>query len=148
MSASLEARLKRLEDIEEIRRVIMDYGRLLDAKDFKGYANLFAENGGEWDGGFGRLKGRAEIEATMVKNMGGSTGPARSNYHLMSSIEIDVDGDKGKAWSRWTFIMNNEENRPALVVAGQYNDTFVREKGRWKFQRRIVTAEGPPPTVR
>jgi SnoaL-like domain len=144
MSVSVEARLRRLEDIEEIRRVILDYGRLLDARDFKGYSLLFAENG-EWDGGFGKAAGPKAIEEMMVRSMGDGSGPARANYHLMSSIEIDVDGDAAKAWSRWTFIMSNDENRPALVVAGQYNDTFVHERGRWKFLRRVVTAEGPPP---
>jgi 3-phenylpropionate/cinnamic acid dioxygenase small subunit len=145
MSISLEARLQRLEDIEEIRRVVLDYGRLLDAKDFKDYSLLFAENG-EWDGGFGKAVGPKAIEEMMVKMIGGSGPMSRPNYHLMSSVEVEVDGDKGKAWSRWTFVMNNDESRPALVVAGEYNDTFVREKGRWKFQRRVVTALGPPPS--
>ena len=146
MGMSLEARLQRLEDMEEIRRVIMDYGRFLDARDFKAYANLFAENG-TWEGGFGTFTGPKLIEEMIGKAIGGSGPMSRPNYHLMSSPEIDVDGDKATAWSRWTFVMNNEEDRPVIAAAGEYHDNFVREKGRWKFQRRFAGApRGPAPS--
>ena len=143
MSASLEARLQRLEDIEEIRRVIMDYGRFLDARDFKAYANLFAENG-TWEGGFGAFTGPKKIEEEIGKAVGAAAAMSRPNYHLMSSPEIDVDGDKASAWSRWTFVMNSEEGRPVIAAAGEYIDTFVRENGRWKFQRRFAGAPRGP----
>ena len=48
--ASLAARLQRLEDIEEIRTVLLNYGRFLDARDFAAYSRLFAKDG-EWVAG-------------------------------------------------------------------------------------------------
>jgi hypothetical protein len=36
--------------------------------------------------------------------------------------------------------MNNDEDRPVIAAAGEYVDTFVREKGRWKFQHRFAGA--------
>ena len=51
----LEARIQRLEDIQEIRDLLTSYGRLLDAHDLAGYSRLFAKNG-EWVGGFGSAK--------------------------------------------------------------------------------------------
>jgi hypothetical protein len=47
---SLAARVQRLEDQEEIRMLLVDYGRSLDARDFAKYASLFAKDG-EWSGG-------------------------------------------------------------------------------------------------
>ncbi len=143
MSTSLEARLQRLEDMEEIRRVIMDYGRTLDARDFKAYANLFAENG-TWEGGFGTYTGPKEIEEKIGGAIGSSGPMSRPNYHLLSSPEIDVDGDKATAWSRWTFVMESEEGRSSIAAAGEYHDIFVREKGRWKFLRRFAGSPRPP----
>lgn len=57
---SISSRVERLEDIEEIRTVLTDYGRFLDARDFAAYARLFAKDG-EWVGGFGTVKGPAAI---------------------------------------------------------------------------------------
>ena len=83
-NASLDARLKALEDKEQITQLLIDYGRYLDSRNLAAYAALFAEDG-EWVGGFGTVKGRANIQAFMEKNMG--TGPNKQgNYHIMSGM--------------------------------------------------------------
>src|SRR5438046_606144 len=43
--AELEARVRRMEDLEEIRQLFVDYGHYLDARDAEAYANLFAREG-------------------------------------------------------------------------------------------------------
>ena len=68
---SLAARVQRLEDMEEIRTVLLDYGRFLDSRDFAAYSRLFAKDG-EWVGGFGTVQGPAAIQTFMEKNI---TGP-------------------------------------------------------------------------
>ena len=55
----LAARIQRLEDIEAIRTVLLNYGRFLDARDLPAYSRLFAKDG-EWVGGFGSAKGPAD----------------------------------------------------------------------------------------
>lgn len=148
--ASLAARVQRLEDIEEIRILLTDYGRLLDAHDLRGYSQLFAKNG-EWVGGFGSATGPAAIEALMVKNLGTtSKSHPGSTYHLLTNFVIDVHGDTGTAWSRWTFVVTGADNRPTMMYGGHYDDTLVRENGHWKFQKRVAvndipqTAAAPP----
>ena len=49
---ALEQRVQQLEDEKEIREVIIRYGEYLDARDYAGYASLFASDG-VWTGGFG-----------------------------------------------------------------------------------------------
>jgi hypothetical protein len=140
-------RLQRLEDIEEIRRVLIAYGKHLDRRDFAAYAGLFAKDG-VWDGGFGAATGPAEIQAMMERTIGGSLieGPQK-NYHLMSSFDVEIAGDVGRAWSRWTFIGLDAENRPRVLYAGRYDDELAREDGRWKFKLRRVAGDlpGQPP---
>jgi hypothetical protein len=75
---SLEARVQHLEDLEEIRTVLTDYGRFLDARDFYSYSHLFAKDG-EWIGGLGKVQGPAEIQAFMEKSVG--TTNNGHNYH-------------------------------------------------------------------
>src|SRR3989304_7076830 len=59
-SAAISARLQRLEALESIRQLLIDYGRTLDARDFAAYAALFTEDG-EWIGGFGPIQGAPPI---------------------------------------------------------------------------------------
>src|ERR1044071_4331858 len=79
---------RRLLDKEAIEYVLLEYGRALDARDFKAYSSLFASDG-EWIGGFGSVKGPANIKAFMEKNMGTNGNPTH-NYHLLSNFVISV----------------------------------------------------------
>jgi uncharacterized protein (TIGR02246 family) len=139
---ALAARVQRLEDIQEIQGVLLNYGRLLDTRDFAAYSRLFAKDG-EWVGGFGTVQGPAAIQAFMEKNI---TGPNRGNtFHILSNFKIDVRGDTATAWSRWTFVTPGPDKKPAIAQAGRYDDTFVRENGHWKFKRREASNDIPVP---
>lgn len=141
-TASVESRLRQLEDREQIAQLLIDYGRHLDSRDLAAYASLFAGDG-EWVGGFGTVKGRDNIKAFMEKSLG--TGPNRNNsYHIMSNFEISVKGDMATAWSRWTFVTPGERGA-TIAQAGRYDDTFVRENGAWKFKRRVAANDTAPP---
>src|SRR5262245_58808904 len=139
---SLSARIQVLEDKEEIRKLLLDYGRFLDSRDLADYSRLFAKDG-EWVGGFGSVAGPANIQAFMEKNLG--TGPNRGkNYHLLSNFVITVNGDTATAWSRWAFVVPGERGA-AISQAGRYDDMLVREDGRWRFKRRVASNDTGPP---
>jgi uncharacterized protein (TIGR02246 family) len=134
-------RLQRLEDMEEIRTLLLDYGRFLDSRDLVSYSRLFAKDG-EWVGGFGSVRGPAEILTFMQKNLG--TGPNRGNtFHILSNFEITVDRDSATAWSRWTFITPGADGKPVISQAGRYDDVLVREDGHWRFKRREASNDIP-----
>jgi ketosteroid isomerase-like protein len=141
--SSLAARVRRLEDIEEIRTLLLDYGRYLDSRNLVAYSRLFARDG-EWVGGFGTAKGPEGIQAFMEKNLG--TGPNRGNtYHILSNFIINVNGDTATAWSRWTFITSGADGKPVISQGGRYDDALTREDGRWKFKRRLASNDIPAP---
>jgi uncharacterized protein (TIGR02246 family) len=142
---SLEARLKQFEDKEEIQRLLLDYGRHLDARDFRAYSLLFAKDG-EWRGGFGTVASPAQIQAFMEKAMGTAANRA-NNYHLLSNFVITVNGDTATAWSRWAFVVPGERGA-TISQAGRYDDQLVREDGRWRFKRRVASNDtaGPGPS--
>lgn len=144
-TGSAETRLRALEDKEQIAQLLIDYGRHLDSRDLAAYAALFATDG-EWVGGFGTVKGRANIQAFMEKSLG--TGPNRGgSYHIMSNVVITVKGDSATAWSRWTFVTPGERGA-TIAQAGRYDDTLVRENGAWKFKRRVASNDTAPPGSR
>ena len=140
---SVSARLQRFEDKEEIQNLLLDYGRHLDSRDFAAYSRLFARDG-EWVGGFGSVSGPANIQAFMEKNMGTAPNKAK-NYHLLSNFVIDVKGDTATAWSRWAFVVPSEKGGALISQAGRYDDTLVRENGRWRFKRRVASNDTRAP---
>ena len=143
VAAAGTARIQRLEDIEVIRRLLNDYGRHLDRRDFRAYSELFAWQG-VWDGGFGSATGPAEIQAMMERTIGGvlNEGP-QANFHVLTNADIQVNGDEGTAWSRWTFVAQNPDKSARVLYAGRYDDQLIREDGRWKFKRRLVSGDLP-----
>jgi hypothetical protein len=79
----------------------------------------------------------------MQKNVG--TGPNRGNtYHLLTNFDIEVHGEKATAKSRWSYVIGTAEKKPVLEHSGRYEDTLIREDGKWKFQKRVVYNDLPP----
>ncbi len=143
---SVEQRLRLMEDKEEIRELLIAYGRDFDRRDFAAYADLFAQDG-VWVGGSGGshpYTGPDAIREFVTKTYPPSSYPG--SFHIMSSMSIRIDGENtATAWSRWTYVVLGVHGEPAPFAAGHYEDSLVREKGVWKFQRRQVFAEAKQP---
>jgi uncharacterized protein (TIGR02246 family) len=139
---SIEARLQRLEDVEAIWRLFQEYRRELDQRDFAAYARLFVEDG-EWLGDLGHAKGRAEIEALLVRTLEVYPDDTTRTYHLVANPVIDVDGDRAAAQSTWCFVTRAADDQPVLSMLGHYDDVLVRDAGRWRFLRRIAYRDMP-----
>ena len=140
---SIQERLQQLEDKDEIHALLITYGRMLDKEDLVGYSQLFAQDG-VWEGGIGSASGPAGIQAMLEKVFGKMTrGQYGNSYHIMSDIEIKVDGDTATSWSRWTWIVEEEKGKPVLQRSGHYEDKLVREDGRWRFKHRLTVTELP-----
>ena len=138
MTTNVEDRLRRLEDAEQIRDLLMAYGRTLDDRDMEAYSALFASDG-EWLGPFvGAARGPAGILQLMRENL----GPApKGSHHLMTNMVVSSDGDRGTASSRWTYVVPAESGGPALAISGRYEDELVREDGHWRFRARRVSGD-------
>ena len=135
--AALEKRVQQLQDQQAIREVLIRYGEYLDARDYAGYASLFASDG-VWTGGFGSATGPAAIQAMLEKNIG-KPEPGfvnKTSFHLMTTEVVAVTGDTATARSRYTFFTASADNKPAPALTGRYVDEFVRENGAWKIKKR------------
>lgn len=141
--ATLEARVQLADDIRAIERVLLEYGRTLDARDFKAYAALFA-NDGVWTGAMGSYRTPATIQKEMERIFAAATDvPKGKNFHVMSNFIIDVQGDRATASSMFVFYQM-DGNKPNATVAGRYEDTLVREAGAWRFLERKALPPGTP----
>jgi uncharacterized protein (TIGR02246 family) len=145
-AARLAARVQVLEDREEIRALIMAYGEAHDARDYRRFADLFAETDGEWVGGLGTARGRSAIFALMDETIGHNPQPGGSGtYHVMTNDQIAIDGDRASAVTKWIYLTPNESNNPQMLFLGHYEDQFIRENGEWKFLRREAPVDIAPP---
>jgi hypothetical protein len=137
--SALQRRVQQLEDQEQIRTVLVQYGEYLDSRNYAAYAGLFARDG-VWTGGFGSATGPAGIGAMLEKNLPAAEPGFinKSSFHLMTTMVVEVDGDKATARSRYTFFTATTDNKPGVNLAGRYVDEFVREDGKWKIKRRTT----------
>jgi uncharacterized protein (TIGR02246 family) len=135
---TIEQRLQRVEDELAIRRVLVDYAATQDARDYAGYAALFAKDG-EWVNGKTVHKGRASIHKMLV-DLYGAPPPGFVNsesYHITSNPQVDVSGDRATARSRHLLVMRGPGGEPTPALAGRYEDELIREDGQWKILRRV-----------
>ena len=111
---------------------------------FASFAQLFAEKEGEWIGGMGKAQGSQAIRKLMEDTIGKSSGKASApDFHLFTNETIHVNGDRAEATTKWIFVVQGEGGRPQPLYLGHYEDSMVREGGRWKFLRRVVHADIP-----
>jgi uncharacterized protein (TIGR02246 family) len=135
---SVEQRLQRLEDEAAIYRVMVEYAATQDARDFAGYAALFAKNG-EWVNGKSVHKGREAIHRMLI-DLYGAPPPGYVNnesYHITSNPQITVNGDRATARSRHLLVMRGPKGEPTPALAGRYEDELIREDGQWRILRRV-----------
>jgi ketosteroid isomerase-like protein len=137
----VEARLRELEDREEIRDLLANYARHLDAGDHAAYADLFAEQG-ELVARLGSAKGPAAIRELLDRTIGeGSRARSRPALHLLANPTIEVDGDRATASTIWSYVTADDEGYPLLLQLGHYEDALTRENGRWRFLRRDISRD-------
>ena len=60
-------------------------------------------------------------------------------------IGIALPGCKpaAQATGETTYVTPNADGRQVISQAGRYDDTLVREDGRWKFKRRVASNDIP-----
>jgi uncharacterized protein (TIGR02246 family) len=147
---SIEARLQAVEDKDAIHALLMNYGRTLDARDFAGFAQLFARDG-EYVAGNRSAKGPAAIRELLEGLLKVNAAPVSGrDFHLFFNETIDVNGNEATALSKGGFFVRGQDKQLQTSALVNYHDQLIREDGRWKFKRRQLgetpsTPAAPPP---
>jgi uncharacterized protein (TIGR02246 family) len=130
-----DARLERLEAIEEIRRLKALYCHWADrgydaaGDDAAEFAALFVEDA-VWTGGKGvPVVGRAAIEHHYA-----SFRPF--GMHYVTNGEVEVDVEAGRATGHWHVLSpQTSHDGRAVWIAGTYDEEYVKTDDGWKFKR-------------
>ena len=128
---SLEARVRRLEDIEALKQLKVRYAAYCDDDyDADGLVPLFTENA-IWDGGaMGRYEGHAALRAFF--SSADQIVPFAVHHVTNPIIEVDDDQATG-SWYLWQpMVMQGGDQ--AMWLAARYSDRYRRVDGRWMFE--------------
>ncbi len=142
MSAELEARVRRLEDIEAIKQLKARYCAYCDDDyDADGLASLFTEDA-VWDGGgtFGRAEGREGIRRHFT---GAGDRVTIARHQVMNPIvEVGVDGDPDAASGHWLLFQPctnvGPDGEAAVWLAATYADRYRRNDHGWLISATMI----------
>jgi uncharacterized protein (TIGR02246 family) len=149
LAAPATAQRDEAADRAAIHALLIDYGRTLDARDFEGFAKLFGEDGVYAAGTGTEAKGPAA--AAMMRKIfaDNALGFREPNFHIFFNEVVSFDGpDRARATSMSLYMVPDAANRPSAALMAGYADDVVREDGRWRFARRVVTSLIPAPAPR
>jgi ketosteroid isomerase-like protein len=137
---TLEARVRRLEDREEIRQSLIDYGELLDARDLDGWADLWAQDG-QFEMSTGRVaKGRAAIKDMLGAVIAEST---QSVVHMEINPRITLDGDQASSTMLYAVARTQDDGLTRVIFLGHHHSRHVRTPDGWKISYRRNTVDLP-----
>jgi bile-acid 7alpha-dehydratase len=131
--ADLEGRMRRLEDIEAIKRLKYKYFRTLDRKLWDEMAECFTPDATtSYSNGQYRLQGVYAIMKFLQR------GLARYDFfgiHQGHHPEIELTGkDTARGtWAAFNYMMDTRDNR-GLLIGAYYHDDYVRMDGEWKIK--------------
>ena len=130
---TLEERVQRLEDIEDIRRLKIRYAQFCDTQyDPDGIASCFTDDA-VWDGGseFGVHQGKQAIHAFFA----GASKQITFALHYMIGHAIDIAPSGNEASGTWYLFVPATMNGRAVWMAATYNDRFRKVDGQWLFSQ-------------
>lgn len=134
MNASIEQRLRRLEDLEAIRALIASYGPLADAGDADAVAALWMPDGTYAVGGMGEASGRDAI-AGLIAGETHRDLMAQGCAHLLGPVAIDLDGDHAVARGHSVVLRHADRGFEACRVSANRWHLAHTAEG-WRVIRR------------
>lgn len=130
---TLEQRIRRLEDIEEIRRLRNRYHASLNEGRYADCRALFTDDAVVELGYLARYEGIDAIDRGF-RAMG-----ERERFFIKQFIhshDVEVDGDTATGQSY--LEARYGRNGVSYVVAGRYDDVYAMVGGVWKFRSMIA----------
>ncbi|MGA1463536.1 MAG: nuclear transport factor 2 family protein [Steroidobacteraceae bacterium] len=134
--ASLESRIRQLEDREAIRELVARYTMVVDDRDIDAIGELFTPDGSfRSKDGVIVSRGRAEVIEAYHKRFAALTLTLHVGHDHLIKFD-DADPDLARGWL--TSHAEVHRNGRTMVAAMRYEDTYRRHDGCWRFQDRLI----------
>lgn len=124
----------------EILKLMNEYCYRIDAGDLDGFAAMFEKSNFEIIGDpSGPMVGSAPVRA-MLENVTLYDGKPQSK-HVLSNVQIDVDGDSATAQSYVTVMQALPDFPLQAIFIGHYFDNFQKGDDGWYFTSRRISPD-------
>ncbi|WP_375476525.1 nuclear transport factor 2 family protein [uncultured Jatrophihabitans sp.] len=134
-----------MDDTAGVRRTLHAYCSLLDARRIDDLVSTVYAPDAVDDRRRGEpRRGRAAIKDYFERAL----GTISATVHLLSNVDVEIDGDRARATSRVLALHWNTPTAPGaapsdFVLVASYDDSLVRTADGWQIARREVDALGP-----
>ncbi len=126
---------------EAIRNLLALYGERLDAGDFEGVGELFAQGALVGPDGEELARGREAVTEFYRRIVILHDGSLRT-MHVTANTRIQIDEDSGTATARSAYLVYQAvDGPPVVIVTGRYDDRFARHEHGWCFAERRFSVE-------
>ncbi|MFJ7215113.1 nuclear transport factor 2 family protein [Amycolatopsis sp. NPDC098790] len=127
-----------MDDHRALENLVYTYASLVDAGDFDGVGELFAE--GAFVGSGGAFRG-AEV-AQMLRDtvIVYEDGTPRTK-HVTTNLALEVDGGTASGRAYFTVLQAAPGLPLQTIAAGRYADRFTRTAGGWRFTERRAAVD-------
>jgi len=129
----MEADLQQVLDIEAIKKLKARYFRLIDTKDWAGFAQVFAEDAR-------MLVPEADVDITgrdaITESISALLDGVQTVHHgHMPEIEIESGERATGVWAMFDYVEwpPTDGKRVGIVGYGHYFERYVREDGEWRI---------------
>lgn len=129
---SLNVRLRKLEDIEEIRNLRMSYHQFVNEETFDRFDEIFSEDALVDFGYIGRAKGIQEVRDLFLK-IPRSVDVVKQFIHN-HIVNVDGDDATGLAYLDARYARAGK----SLMVAASFREKYRRTPKGWKICETIV----------
>jgi hypothetical protein len=138
----MDADIRRLMDIEEIKQLKARYFRGLDLKEWDTWGHVFTEDIHTEADGF-PFDGRDAFIAAMREIL----ADVRTVHHgFMPEITITGPDEAIGIWAMRDYLVFPSEGEPVGFIGyGHYHERYVRQDGSWRIRHLVLTRIGIDP---
>ncbi|MEL7110824.1 MAG: nuclear transport factor 2 family protein [Pseudomonadota bacterium] len=140
-NSTLEQKIQRLLDREEIEQVIINYGLAFDKQDWALHRSVFTD----------------EIEMDFTASLGGGLrsmtadewvegvrpffANLQGTQHIAMPLTVEIDGDEAyvRSMLHAQHHLPNAKGGPVQTMVGYYDNWLVRTSDGWKIQKIVQT---------
>jgi ketosteroid isomerase-like protein len=127
------------DDRLEIRCVIARIAHASDSQTMLEYVGLFTDDVVcELPGAPPTTGVAAMATGIEARRASGVSGPGSDTRHVVSTIDVEIDGDVATSRAFWEFFTRTR-SQPQVAAVGMYVDTLRRTEAGWKVTHRVVS---------
>jgi len=143
-AADFETRLKRLEDLQEIKDLHREYMFWVNNCEWDKVIECFTEDCRVNIGRWGLRRGKAALQKLFKVDIAGNNKGKGRDGHFAIQPVINVHGDRAEGhWLMYVMISDAETGFAKRWNHGRHDVEYARVNGQWKIDKIVFTSPWP-----